>query len=220
MNEIESAGAQFSILDHVPVGCFVLRSDLVVLYWNSCLEDWTGVSRKKIIGTNIDEHFSHLKAPKYAGRLQNIFEGGPPTIFSSQLHKFIIPATLPTGKPRIQHTTVTAVRNVNNDGFYALFVIQDVTDLTERMQDYRQMRDQALVEIKERQQAQKALQRRLDFEDLITDLSTQFINLSSTEIDDGINHALQTIGQFLDTDRGYIVLFTKDLTQMDNAYEW
>ncbi|MFC1975105.1 ATP-binding protein [Chloroflexota bacterium] len=137
MNEIEAAGAQFNILDHVPVGAFVLRDDLVVLVWNSSLEDWTGISRSKIVGTNIGDHFPHLNEPKYSGRLQNIFEGGPPTIFSSQLHKYIIPATLPNGQSRIQYTTVTAVRSSNNNSFYALFVIQDVTDLTNRIHDYR-----------------------------------------------------------------------------------
>ena len=199
MNEIEVAEKQFNTLDHIPVGTFVLREDFVVLFWNSSLEDWTGISRSEIVGTNIGDHFPHLKEPKYAGRLQNIFEGGPPTIFSSQLHQYIIPAPFPNGQLRIQHTTVTTVHDPNGKGFHALFVIQDVTDLTRRIQDYRIMRDQALAEIKERQQAEKALQYRVEFEDLITALSTHFINLAPEEIDKGINHALWAIGEFLDS---------------------
>jgi PAS domain S-box-containing protein len=224
MNEIEKANIQFNILDHVPVGAFVLRDDLVILFWNSSLEEWTGISRSQIVGTNIGDHFPHLDEPKYSGRLQNIFEGGPPTIFSSQLHKYIIPAPLPNGQSRIQHTTVTAVRSSNNNSFHALFVIQDVTDLTNRIHDYRVMRDQALTEIKERQQAEKALQHRLKFEDLITNLSTHFINLPSDQIDNGINHALQIIGEFLNADRSYIFLFSEgginDTAKMDNTHQW
>jgi PAS domain S-box-containing protein len=220
LNEINAVERQFGVLDHVPVGIFVLREDFSVLFWNSCLEDWTGISRSKILGTNIGDHFPHLNEPKYTSRLQNIFEGGPPTIFSSQLHKYIIPALLPNGQSRIQHSTVTAVRALNDPGFYALFVIQDVTDLTNRIQDYRIMRDQALAEIKERQQAEKALKYRVEFEDLITALSTHFINLAPEEIDNGINHALRAIGEFLGVDRSYIFQFSEDLTKMSNIHEW
>jgi len=142
--EFESAQIQFNILDQVPVGAFVLRHDFVALFWNITLEDWTGIPREEVVGTNIGEHFPHLQQPRYAGRLQNIFEGGPPAIFSSQLHRFIIPVILPNEQPQIQHGTVTAVANPNGSDFFALFAIQDVTDLTNRIHDYRAMRDQAL----------------------------------------------------------------------------
>ena len=36
----------------------------------------------------------------------------------------------------------------------------------------------------------------MDFERLITDISTKFINMASDEIDEGINEALKTIGEF------------------------
>ncbi|MDD5435279.1 MAG: ATP-binding protein, partial [Nitrospira sp.] len=159
MNEIEVAEKEFGILDHAPLGLFVLRRDFVVLFWNSCLEDWTGINRREIIGTNISVHFPHLSSPEYFERIHNIFEGGPPTIFSSQLHKYIIPSRLWDGQVRIQHTTVTSIRTEDRMGFYALFAIQDVTDLTHRIQGYRIMRDQALEEVKERRRAEEELRK-------------------------------------------------------------
>ena len=159
MNEIEVAEKEFGILDHAPLGLFVLRQDFVALFWNSCLEDWTGINRRDIIGTNISVHFPHLSSPEYFERIQNIFEGGPPTIFSSQLHKYIIPSRLWDGQVRIQHTTVTSIRTEDRMGFYALFAIQDVTDLTHRIQGYRIMRDQALEEVKERRRAEEELRK-------------------------------------------------------------
>ncbi|MEK6651873.1 MAG: ATP-binding protein [Nitrospirota bacterium] len=159
MNEIEVAEKEFGILDHAPLGLFVLRQDFVVLFWNSCLEDWTGISRRDIIGTNISVHFPQLNSPEYYKRIQNIFEGGPPTIFSSQLHKYIIPSRLWDGQVRIQHTTVTSISAADGAGFNALFAIQDVTDLTHRIQGYRVMRDQALEEVKERKRAEDELRK-------------------------------------------------------------
>lgn len=155
--EINCVKDTFEILDQIPVGACVLREDLIVLFWNKCLEEWTKISKNKIIGSSICDYFPHLNSPKYLSRLKQVFEGGPPTIFSSHLHKHIIPSTLPNEKLRIQHTTVTAVRRFNDGGFYALLVVEDVTDLTNLIQDNRKMRDQALAEIEERKQAQQAL---------------------------------------------------------------
>jgi signal transduction histidine kinase/CheY-like chemotaxis protein len=156
INEIEQAQEKFSMLDRIPLGSFVLNSDCTVLFWNCSLEEWTKIPRSKILGGYIHKYFPHLNQPRYTIRLQQIFQGGPPTIFSSQLHKYIIPVPLPQGKFRIQHTTVTAEPAFDGNGFYALFSIQDVTDLTSRVQEYRNLRDRALADAKERQKAQEA----------------------------------------------------------------
>jgi diguanylate cyclase (GGDEF)-like protein/PAS domain S-box-containing protein len=147
----------YKILDYLAVGICIFQEDLTVMFWNQRLEDWTKITREQIIGTKISQHFPHLLEPKYAHRLQQIFRGGPPTIFSSQLHSAIIPARTFNGQLRIQHTTVVAIPKVNDQEYNALLVIEDVTDLTTRIQDYRKMRDQALAEIKEKNYIQEAL---------------------------------------------------------------
>ncbi|MBD2353347.1 response regulator [Tolypothrix sp. FACHB-123] len=155
MNKIEQAQEKFALLDKITLGAFVLQSDYSVLFWNCCLEEWTQIPRSRILGNSILEYFSHLNQLRYISRIEQIFQGGPPTIFSSQLHKFIIPIPLAQEKYRIQHTTVTAVR-ADGDEFYALFSIQDVTDLTFRVQEYKNLRDQALAEAEARQRSQEA----------------------------------------------------------------
>ena len=207
-HESKTIEQKFGVLDSVPVGACLLRDDFVVLFWNACLEEWTKIPRSQILGTSITTHFPHLLQVKYATRFQQIFAGGPPTIFSSQIHKYLIPATWQDGQQRIQQTTVTAVPaqqagmaeveienlvrlnlelqaegtfgveeatsaflswesplsvssliwpGVNSQSFYALLVIQDVTDLTHRIQAYRTMRDQALEEVKVRQRVEEEL---------------------------------------------------------------
>jgi signal transduction histidine kinase len=159
VNELKSALQQFSMLDFMPVGVCVLREDLTVLFWNKCLEQWTGILRQHIVGSPIDNQFRHFRTSLYMTRLQRIFQGGPPLVFSSQLHQYVIPAPLPTGQLRIQHATVTAVPAQDGTGYHALFTLQDVTDQTRRLQEYQQMRDRALTEVTERRQAEEALQR-------------------------------------------------------------
>ncbi len=148
---------QFALLDHLPAGAFVIRKDGTVLFWNRCLEDWTGISREQIVGSSILSQYPHLEKPKYRTRLKDVFEGGPPAIFSSQLHKYIIPAVLPDGIRRIQHTTVSPVEAADGSGFHALFIIQDVTGLTKSIDGYREMCTKAIDEIAARQQLDQEL---------------------------------------------------------------
>jgi len=74
--------------------------------------------------------------------------------------------------------------------------------------------------VSERKQVEAALQYRVEFERLITTISTNFINLAPGEIDSAITHVLQAIGEFAGVDRSYIFLFSDDGTKMDNTYEW
>ena len=220
IEEKKTIEEKFGVLDSVPVGACLLRDDFVVLFWNTCLEDWTKIPRDEILGTKITTHFPHLSQLKYANRFQQIFAGGPPTIFSSQIHTYLIPATWQDSLPRIQQTTVTAVPALspgfaeqdipglvrstlelepegmlpegeavdaaspsnlrtsaspygfvpsNCQSFYALLVIQDVTDLTHRIQAYRTMRDQALEEVQVRQRVEEELRSSQHFIQQIAD---------------------------------------------------
>ena len=220
IQESKTIEEKFGVLDSVPVGACLLRDDFVVLFWNTCLEEWTKIPRSQILGTKITTHFPHLNQLKYANRFQQIFAGGPPTIFSSQIHKYLIPATWQDGQQRIQQTTVTAVPALspgvaeldiaglvrstmelepegivrsgeavgaanpsnfrtsvspygfvasNCQSFYALLVIQDVTDLTHRIQAYRTMRDQAVEEVQVRQRVEEELRESQHFIQQIAD---------------------------------------------------
>ncbi|HEX3037181.1 MAG TPA: PAS domain S-box protein, partial [Thermodesulfobacteriota bacterium] len=75
-------------------------------------------------------------------------------------------------------------------------------------------------DITERKLAEEALEYRVKFGNLISSLSTHFINLAPDEIDDGINYALKTIGEFAQVDRSYIFLYRNDGKIVDNTHEW
>ncbi len=150
--EIETAAAKFGVLDYAPAGFCLLRPDLVVVFWNQCLENWTKISHSDIVGSRLSQWFPNINQPKYTLRLQQVFEAGFPAIFSPQLHHSLIPMPLPNGQLRVQQTTVTAVPALMGTGFYALVAIQDVTELTQRIQIYQ-------TALKELKQAEAELQR-------------------------------------------------------------
>ena len=61
---------------------------------------------------------------------------------------------------------------------------------------------------------------RVDFENLISKLSTTFINLAPDEMDRGINNALKTIATFINAHHSFILTLNGDCTFSDTIYEW
>jgi diguanylate cyclase (GGDEF)-like protein len=145
------------MLERIYVGAMGLTSEFIVLFRNKYLEAWTNLAKAEVVVAQISKYFPHIMQAKYAMRLKEIFTGSPPTIFSAQLHKHFIKAPLPNGGFRIVHTTVSPVPQLYLRGYYALAILQDFTDVTNRIQEYRVMRDRALAEIEERKQAELAL---------------------------------------------------------------
>jgi PAS domain S-box-containing protein len=133
----------YGVLDYALTGMCVLQQDYTVLFWNRQLEEWTTRSKDQVIGAPITQVSAALGEPRYQVRLKEIFNGGPPVIFSSQLHKHLFPAPLPDGSLRIQHTTVSAIPALDGKGYYALFAVEDVTELTRRIVDLDMARHEA-----------------------------------------------------------------------------
>jgi len=75
-------------------------------------------------------------------------------------------------------------------------------------------------EIQERSRAETALRHRMEIENLLANLSTQFINLRPEELDAGINRALEAIGTFGGVDRSYVFVFENDGETVNNTHEW
>ncbi len=75
-------------------------------------------------------------------------------------------------------------------------------------------------EITELKKAEAALQQLVELENLISTISSNFINLASDEIDIGINQALQNIGKHVGADRSNVFLFSADRKKISNTHEW
>jgi diguanylate cyclase (GGDEF)-like protein/PAS domain S-box-containing protein len=136
------SGAGFDALDHVPLGVMVFDRELRLLFWNACLEEWTGLRRDEVLGHDVRDRLPQLWQPRYAGRLRDLFEHGAPAVFSSQLHPHFVPAPLRSGRLRVQHTSAVAMP-AEGGGFHALVIVQDVTGLADAMTDLRRARDEA-----------------------------------------------------------------------------
>ena len=76
------------------------------------------------------------------------------------------------------------------------------------------------LDITERKATENKLRYYTGLLHLVLDVSTSFINLSTGEIDIGINNALKMIGEFVRVDRSYLFQFHEGGQIMDNTHEW
>ncbi|MCK4613246.1 MAG: PAS domain S-box protein [Thermoplasmata archaeon] len=75
-------------------------------------------------------------------------------------------------------------------------------------------------DITKRKKAEEALRYRIEFEKLIMSISTDFIDLPLEKIDDGIEKALERIGEFTGVDRSYVFRFYENGKKVKNTHEW
>ncbi len=156
MTKIKLPCNEFDVLNHIPVGVCIIDEHYTVIFWNYLLESWTGIDANLIVGKKIDDFFYYFKKPSYRLRLQSIFQGGAPVIFSSQLHKHLFTAPGNPGK-NVHTTTVTALPCQDHERYYAMFSVENVAELSNQIQQYRKVRDQLLDEIKQRKRTEKEL---------------------------------------------------------------
>jgi PAS domain S-box-containing protein len=149
------ADQNWEMFDSLPVGIVIINRNYTVLFWNQCIARWTGISRDAIAGIDLRTRFTHLARPVYTSRIDQVFEGGPAAIFSSQFHPHFIPAPLQNGELMAEHASVIPFDGKGER--LGMIVIEDINDLTSQVRLYRATRQQANREIEERKTAQEAL---------------------------------------------------------------
>jgi len=155
MLKIKIPVADWSQYDMLPVGIIVIRRDYSVLFWNDCIAEWSGISAREMTGTNLLQRFPNLTRNVTRGRIDLVFDGGPAAVFSPQFHPHIIPAIHPNGGQRFLSTTV--VPHLAGGDLNAMIVIEDVTDLYLQTREYRNLKNIAEKELRERKRAEDAL---------------------------------------------------------------
>ncbi|UCE09353.1 MAG: PAS domain S-box protein [Candidatus Thorarchaeota archaeon] len=93
----------------------------------------------------------------------------------------------------------SATLSLHDDGESIVSVVRDITD---------------------RHEAEEAVRYLAEFEEIVSELATRFIDLPIEEIDREINSALNRIGEFVGAVLGSVILFSDDLSTLTNTHEW
>jgi PAS domain S-box-containing protein len=75
-------------------------------------------------------------------------------------------------------------------------------------------------DITRQKEDEAALRRRLEFENLLAAVSTDFINLPAQGVDKGLQEALELVGKFANSDRSYIFILSNNGKTITNTHEW
>jgi PAS domain S-box-containing protein len=78
----------------------------------------------------------------------------------------------------------------------------------------------AFVDITERKRMETELRRRLEFERVVMQISTEFVGRYPEEMDEGIDAALRALGQATGIQRMYVIELRSGATKMDVTHEW
>ena len=127
---------EYTLFDHVPLGIIVCSGDQEVRFWNSCMEDWTGISRREISGKPLPFFFPRLSEARYRKRLDLLLEGGPPIIFSYQLNGCLLPHRDTHRMERVQHITATSFLGKDQERL-ALLAVEDRSEVSTRIRSAR-----------------------------------------------------------------------------------
>lgn len=76
------------------------------------------------------------------------------------------------------------------------------------------------IDITIHRQNEKEIQKRLDMEMVVSDISNDFVRLNKNNLDESVKNALCKIGEFAGVDRTYIFLFSEDGQFCNNTHEW
>ncbi|MCA1742893.1 MAG: PAS domain-containing protein, partial [Desulfovibrionales bacterium] len=177
MSLIEEIRSKFWVLNRLPLGIFILDKDYRVVFWNKIMREWSGLADQDVLTKSLFEIFSEADQPKFTKRIDSIFKGGAPAIFSSHLHKHFIELRTREGDTRLHNTTVTALDNESGENYLALFTLQDVTELNTRIVEYRKVKDQVLDELSKRKEFEQRLRQEKRFISLLLDTARVLIIL-------------------------------------------
>ncbi|WP_022668000.1 PAS domain-containing protein [Desulfospira joergensenii] len=157
MDKTSLFSESFSLLDSIPIGVCVIDKDHDIVFWNRCLEAWTKKTRKEVAGRSLGDVYPHFNKEDFKGRINTVLAEGAPLEFSSQVHGLLFPSALPNGKSRIFQTTVSRVSIPGEPGFFALFAVEDFTQATGRIMDFRKIQEKAEHEIEHRKSMEAEL---------------------------------------------------------------
>lgn len=147
----------FRLFNSMPLGAFVVSRELVVLYWNPCMEDWTGIKSAEIVGTALSDAFPVFLEKRYEARLHSVFDQGTPVLLTYRLHGNLFANRDPSCMERVYHTTVT---RLSGDEPCALFTLEDRTEVSSRIMEARK-------ELERRIETEKLLRSALEEKDVL-----------------------------------------------------
>ena len=139
---------QYSLFDSVSIGICIIDKEFIIQFWNEYMEQYTGFTKDEITGKLIFDVFPTFQNEIYESRTKDIFNGWPPVIFSSRLHNPVFLNKEIYNPKRYQDIIVTPLYSDDTTINHALITINDVTNLTNKLEEQKLLNFKSKEELK------------------------------------------------------------------------
>jgi PAS domain S-box-containing protein len=192
-----------ALFQNLPDSVFLIDEDGQIIRQNAASENLFGFTEDELIGRSIETLFqttpdsfevNTLKSALKNSSVYNLTDN----INGRHKNQSLFPVELSFSKA------------YSRDNLYFIAVARHNEDLI----SFQQGMQNKLKKV------EHSLEERIRFEQLITKISTNFINLPIEKINDGIEHTLQQIGAFVGADRSYVFSLSPVEQTVTNTHEW
>lgn len=183
-----------ALFQTAPVGLCYLDRGLRFLQINDSLARLDGLSVEAHLGKTIHQVLPPLLVEKVEPLCRKVLETGKPLVDMG----FWGPS--PTKPKEEDHHWLLSLKPVEGEGGQVGSICLAVRDDTAQVRQAQHLRD------------------RLDFEHLLADLSSRFVNLPAERVDGEINNSLAHVVAFFNVDRGSVVLLSSDEQEMHGTH--
>ena len=76
------------------------------------------------------------------------------------------------------------------------------------------------VDITELKKTEEQIQKQVDLQNILIDISATYINLNIEDLESTIHASLEKLGKFVDADRAYIFDYNLKEQTASSTYEW
>jgi PAS domain S-box-containing protein len=184
-------------VENTPLAVIEWDKDLLIKRWSKRAEEVFGWKASEALGINMYDPDFHIVYEEDAQAVEEI---------AGQLVKGTVNRNLSLNRNYTKDGNViycewynSVLRGEDGNVITILSLVHDVT---------------------ERKQAEEALDERLRFETLVTELSAAFANLSPNEVDSEIDKWLQSLAEFLGVDRATFFQLGEDRTTLYRSHSY
>ncbi|WP_321286142.1 ATP-binding protein [uncultured Sunxiuqinia sp.] len=149
----------FDTFNYIFNGIFIVDKNQKVVFWNKTMKDWTGYDLEDVYAKKLDEIFPSFIQFIYQHQINTVLKFGTTAIFSSHLHR-----NLYAGEKKIDrylHTTVNFLPMEDSQEPYAIFCIEDQTQLTELILESKRNQDKLIAKEEQLRNANLVLEERV-----------------------------------------------------------
>lgn len=181
-----------ALIDTIPDLIFYKDNDGVYQLVNEATSRTQNTIPDNIIGLTDFEMLSPEIARKFRSQDIQILASGIPGSFDTHLDHF--------GRKQVPYeTTLTPFYGENE-------TIQGIIGIAR--------------DISKRKEFEDILSRRMEFQKLLMNLATDFVNVDFEEMDQAIDFALKSTGEYTGIDRAYLFAYDFEAGLMHNTHEW